>query len=101
MARYSYDFYHYQKEFSPDPFAIRICKRCDTQKRPFMHLVAFIYSDAIENPLHSVSIESGESFSVDSFAYSIWGKGVENNVYISDYEYNRLIEFILQVILGQ
>ena len=97
--QYEYDFYHYQKEQSGYPFCIRICKQVDTKRRPFMFLTAFIYCDVFDNQMKCINVSSGTSFSIDGFAQQIWKEASVNGLRISDYEYDRLIDFILAVIM--
>lgn len=97
--QYSFDFYHYQHENVANPFCIRIVKHCDTEKRPFMSLAAYVYCETVDNASHAFSVRSGDKFSIDGFAMDIWREGVRNNVAISNDEYARLIDFITDVIL--
>ena len=96
--QYSYDMYHYQKEDSRNPFCVRICKEVDTKRRPFMFLTAVVYCDLFDNPLHSICIDSGAKFSIDGFAQEIWKEAQKAGLRISDYEYDRLVTFILETI---
>lgn len=100
--QYAYNFYFYSKPCDT-PFAVRVKKtveKVDTEDAPFIFLAAEIYSEAIDTPYHAVSVfPKKRRFSIGEFAHEIRKEASENGVRIPDSEYDRLSEFIMQVIL--
>lgn len=100
-VHYKRDYWHYSDAHTYPPFAFRTQVEIDNRAGWYMGIYTVLYHESLESKTHTHFTRMWEGERINSFAARVWKGAREWGAGLSEKEYDRFIEHLLDVIGDQ